>query len=335
MKKIYFWIFSLLGFLWLFGSVLAQTEFDPMNMPALTEYVEDFSNVLTDANKSELRGIAYDYFSGTSTQIATVLFPYRQGNELIDIGVNYFNDNGIGQKNNNNGLLLLISTEEKKLRIVVWYGLEWAIPDLEARKIVDALRPYVNEGQYYEAVKLFYEMSISAIDHAGDVFVEDTSLDEISTGIAWWAWVSIVNLLVLFWGVIYGFYLPFRKKRAIPEKVKKFFGGEKKSIWKMFLWIVASYAVVIIVLVSMIDVLDSIPFVANISAWFFPAFLFWFLLALMNWESMKWWSGGWSLYSGYRSSSSSFGSFSSSSSSSSSRGFSGGGGSTWWGWAGD
>jgi hypothetical protein len=32
-----------------------------------------------------------------------------------------------------------------------------------------------------------------------------------------------------------GFYLPFRKKKSLPEKVKKFFGGKKKSIWKMFL----------------------------------------------------------------------------------------------------
>lgn len=330
MKKICFWILSLLGLLWLFGSVIAQTDFDPMNMPALTEYIQDFSTVLTTTQRDELRTIAYDYFSGTSTQIATVLFPHRQGNELADIGVKYFNDNGIGQKDGDNGLLLLISTEEKKIRIVVGYGLEWAIPDLEARKIVDAIRPYVNEGQYYEAVKLFYEMSISAIDHAGDVFVEDSSLDEIATG---WAWMTIVNIFLLFWGIMCGFYLPFRKKRALPEKVKKFFGGEKKSIWKMFLWIVASYVVVIIVLVSMVELIDSIPFVANISAWFFPAFLFWFLLALMNWESMKWWGGWW--YSGYSSSSSSRSFGSSSSSSSSSRGFSGGGGSTWWGWAGD
>lgn len=90
-----------------------------MDMPALTQYVEDFSNVLTDVHKSELRTIAYEYFSGTSTQIATVAFPHRQGNELADIGVKYFNDNGIGQKDGNNGLLLLISTEEKKIRIVV------------------------------------------------------------------------------------------------------------------------------------------------------------------------------------------------------------------------
>lgn len=44
------------------------------------------------------------------------------------------------------------------------------------------MRPYVNDGQYYEAVKLFYEMSISAIDHAGDVFAEDASVAAIDDG---------------------------------------------------------------------------------------------------------------------------------------------------------
>jgi uncharacterized protein len=53
-----------------------------------------------------------------------VLFPHRQGNELIDIGMNIFNTNGIGQKHKDNGLLLLISTDEKRIRIVVGYGLE-------------------------------------------------------------------------------------------------------------------------------------------------------------------------------------------------------------------
>jgi hypothetical protein len=55
---------------------------------------------------------------------------------------------------------------------------------LEARKIVDAIRPYINDAQYFEAVKLFYEMSIASIEEEGDVFVEDTSLDTMAGGIA-------------------------------------------------------------------------------------------------------------------------------------------------------
>jgi uncharacterized membrane protein YgcG len=67
---------ALLGFL---SSITfaATGDFDAMAMPALTEYVADFSNSMTSSQLAEVRQIAYDYFSGTSTQIATVLFPHR------------------------------------------------------------------------------------------------------------------------------------------------------------------------------------------------------------------------------------------------------------------
>lgn len=325
MKKTFFWIISLFGFLWLFGSVLGQTEIDPMHMPVLTEYVEDFSYVLSDVHINTLRKTAYEYFSGTSTQIATVLFPYRQGNELADIGVNYFNDNKIGQKDSDNGLLLLIATEEKKIRIVVGYGLEWAIPDLVSRQIVDAIRPYINEGKYYEAITLFYDMSMSIIADAGDVFGEKNTGD---TQIVWWIWARVINMLLVFCAILYGFYLPFYNKRSIPERVKKFFGGEKKNTGKMFLWIVVSYIIIGCIFFSLKGFLESIPFVASAVTWFFSAFLVWFLLALSPWKWPTWWNTHWSKNKQLDSSSTYF-------DASAKNSFSAGGGRTWWGWAGD
>jgi uncharacterized protein len=92
-----------------------------MNLPQLTQFVTDFSNVLSADQISELSALAKDYETKTTNQLVTVLFPNRNGNELFDIGMNIFNDNQIGQKDVNNGLLLVISTEEKKIRIVVGY----------------------------------------------------------------------------------------------------------------------------------------------------------------------------------------------------------------------
>ena len=95
-----------------------------MNFPKLTQWVTDFSDTLTTTQLADLNATAKDYENQTTNQLVTVLFPNRNGNELIDIGMKVFKDNGIGQKAANNGLLLLISTQEKKIRIVVGYGLE-------------------------------------------------------------------------------------------------------------------------------------------------------------------------------------------------------------------
>lgn len=92
-----------------------------MNLPQLTQWVNDFSNTLTASQLSDLNTIAKDYEDQTSNQVVAVLFPNRNGNELIDIGMKIFTDNAIGLKDKNNGLLLLISAEEKKIRIIVGY----------------------------------------------------------------------------------------------------------------------------------------------------------------------------------------------------------------------
>ncbi len=97
---------------------------DPMNFPRLTSRVTDFSQVLQPTEQAALEKIAADYEARTTNQIAIILFPNRDGNELLEIGLKAFRENGLGQSKKNNGILLLIATDEKKIRIITGYGLE-------------------------------------------------------------------------------------------------------------------------------------------------------------------------------------------------------------------
>lgn len=82
----------------------------------------------------------------TSAQIASALFPHRNGNELFDIAMRWFRESGIGQQGLNNGMLLVIATEEKKLRIVTGHGLEGLFPDIRIRMLIEEkLRPLVEQ----------------------------------------------------------------------------------------------------------------------------------------------------------------------------------------------
>jgi uncharacterized membrane protein YgcG len=99
MKKLIFLIITSLS---LFGFVLAQSQVNPMVLPKLTQWVTDFSNTLSASQLSDLNTVAKNYENQTTNQLVTVLFPDRQGNELIDIGMKVFADNGIGQKEKNN-----------------------------------------------------------------------------------------------------------------------------------------------------------------------------------------------------------------------------------------
>ncbi len=139
---------------------------DPMNLPKMTQFVEDFSNVLKPEELATLRKIWEDFEKSTTNQVTVVLFPNRNSQELIDIWVKYFNENGIGQKWKDNGVLLLIATEEKKIRIITGYGMEWKIPDILASDIIEKdIRPKVNAGDFYSAVNAYYERVWQSIDN--------------------------------------------------------------------------------------------------------------------------------------------------------------------------
>ena len=164
MKKFFRSIFAALILVSSFASTLAQTSVDPMKLPKLSQWVTDFSSTLSLGQTEELNTLARDYETQTSNQLVTVLFPDRQGNELIDIGMKIFTDNAIGQAKKNNGLLLLISTQEKKIRIVVGYWLEGIYPDAVAKRIIEEnIRPLVNTGDFAGAVKIFYSRSAEII----------------------------------------------------------------------------------------------------------------------------------------------------------------------------
>lgn len=132
---------------------------NPLQFPKLEKYVNDFSQVFDAQKVEELSTLFKTYEDATTAQVVTILFPHRQGNELLDIWLKVFNENGIGQKDTNNGLLLIIATEEKKLRIVVWKWLEYIYTNFACKTIIETrLRPLLNEGKYEELVKEWYKI---------------------------------------------------------------------------------------------------------------------------------------------------------------------------------
>lgn len=125
-----------------------------MNPPKLEHYVNDASKVLSESVRHEVNERLKNHDTQTTVQAVVYLFPHRQGRELLDIGLEIFNENGIGQKDTNNGLLLIVATEEKKLRIITGKGMEFEWNTEKCKYIVEQiLRPLLNAGKYDEMAK--------------------------------------------------------------------------------------------------------------------------------------------------------------------------------------
>lgn len=129
---------------------------NPLEFPKLQKYVNDFSWVLSSDESFEQNELLHAHETKTTEQVLVVLFPHREGHELLDIGLKIFNENGIGQKWQNNGLLLVIATEEKKIRIITGKGMEIKYSEMRCRDIIEnQLRPLLNQGKYLELIRKF------------------------------------------------------------------------------------------------------------------------------------------------------------------------------------
>lgn len=85
----------------------------------------------------------------TGAQIAVAVINNLGGYDIETYSNQLFRKWGIGSKEKNNGILLLVSMEEREIRIEVGYGLEGAINDAKAGRIVrDIIIPYFKNSQY-------------------------------------------------------------------------------------------------------------------------------------------------------------------------------------------
>lgn len=269
------WWFMLLGWF-----VVAQNNFDPMNMPKLTSYVNDFSQILSLSDLAEVNTFAQNYETQTTNQFVTVLFPHRNGNELFDIGMKLFNENQIGQVWKNNGLLLLIATEEKKIRIIVWYGLEGDLPDALVKRIIEEdIRPLVDKEDFVWAVRVFYQKCSDALANDKITYSADYtfSVEQKEE----WSWI---------FGLILWFILAsLIKQKKLSKSLKKI--GIPLLIWIIILLIVWLGALLLVWIVAGL-VFGFTGFLPGRWWWSFGWFSWWWF----GWGWFSWWwgsSGGW------------------------------------------
>jgi len=153
----------------LFMQLWAQAALPPKpNPPRL---VNDFADMLSQQEVSQLEQKLRFYNDSTSTQIAVVTVINLEGYDVADYAVRLALDWGIGQKGKNNGLLFLISKDDRKVRIEAGYGLEGALTDaLSSRIIRNEITPAFKNGNFYEGIDAGTDAIIKALagEYKGD-----------------------------------------------------------------------------------------------------------------------------------------------------------------------
>lgn len=115
----------------------AQGDFpDKPNPPQL---VNDFSKTLSSSEVRQLEDKLLAYNDSTSSQVSIVLInsvgPYDISDYAFQLGDRW----GIGRKDKDNGILILAAIKDRKVFIATGYGMEGAVPDALAKRIVEQL----------------------------------------------------------------------------------------------------------------------------------------------------------------------------------------------------
>lgn len=118
--------------------------------PSPPRLVNDLAHLMQPQQADALEQKLVAYNDSTSSQIAVVTVPTLGGNDIADYAEQLYRDWGIGQKKTNNGILLLVAQQEHTARIQTGYGLEGAVPDALAKRIIsNTLVPAFKQNQYY------------------------------------------------------------------------------------------------------------------------------------------------------------------------------------------
>lgn len=140
-----------LFFFFLFAQSLAAQDIPPR--PSPPKLVNDLANQLNPTEEAELEQKLVAYNDSTSTQITVVIVPTVGQYPMADYAFKLGREWGVGQKGKNNGIVLLWAPDDRKVFIATGYGMEGAIPDAIAKRIVSQeIIPEFKNKMYYRGL---------------------------------------------------------------------------------------------------------------------------------------------------------------------------------------
>ena len=122
-------------------------------VPTLQARVTDLTATLTPEQHRQLEARLAAFEAEKGSQIAVLIVPTVKPEAIEQYSIRVVEQWKLGRKGVDDGVLLLIAKQDKKLRIEVGYGLEGALNDATARRIIaETITPRFKEGKFYEGI---------------------------------------------------------------------------------------------------------------------------------------------------------------------------------------
>jgi len=134
------------------------------DVPERDGFVTDASSVLAPPAHAALEERLAAYERQTSIEIAVLVVPTLDDEEIASFGDRVWAAWHIGKKEDDNGVLLLVvPPPTRRIRIQTGYGTEGWLTDLQSRRIIEEMRPLAQQGRHSEAIDVAVTSIMAAL----------------------------------------------------------------------------------------------------------------------------------------------------------------------------
>jgi uncharacterized protein len=134
------------------AALLAAGALAQISIPPVAR-VTDRTGTLSADQRAALQQRLASFEQEKGSQIAVLIVPTTQPETIEQYGIRVAEAWKLGRKGVDDGVLLLVARDDRALRIEVGYGLEGAIPDAIAKRIVEeTITPRFRDGDFYGGI---------------------------------------------------------------------------------------------------------------------------------------------------------------------------------------
>jgi uncharacterized protein len=146
----------------LLAALLAHAQ---VAVPPLTARVTDLTGTLSGGAVSRIETKLANLEASKGSQIAVLIVPTTQPEDIEQYGIRVEDTWKLGRKGVDDGAYLIVAKNDRRVRIEVGYGLEGALPDAIANRIVtETIAPHFKLGDYDGGVEAGVDQMISVVN---------------------------------------------------------------------------------------------------------------------------------------------------------------------------
>ena len=134
-------------------------------LPKFEALVTDLTGTLTAQQQASLDDKLTQFQARKGAQVVVLMLPSTAPEDIAQFGIRLAEAWKVGREGPDDGLILIVAKDDRAMRFEVGHGLEGALPDALASRIInETIAPLFKQGDFYGGINAGLDQAIRVID---------------------------------------------------------------------------------------------------------------------------------------------------------------------------